>query len=355
MIENPIILMEGDNNNETAIRNALTNTESPPPYGGTIVVPNVGGASSCWIDVLDLSQTNPGNAQLNVNVRGESDLSKVNIKSGGYILAVNSVVQFRNCDFIGAAGAKAGVVLCRQQVTDAGGMNRCEFINCHFSGTFDVAAIVAYGAEQLVIRDCHFENAFSGTASSSVVSLDSADLEKFTYRSARLTANYVGHTNSGIYIEDSFLFHNGHLEGPWTAAAALSVGAFRRPVLDVPSTGFRYEVTTAGTTGSTEPKWSLSVGDTTPDGSVTWTTRARSAIALKVGDTTTDLIVRGAWLGAGNGLATVQMNGYGTNYGRARRPSRVLFDRITVEQFPPPSYNFQSTNMETVFPAIAEF
>ncbi len=56
----------------------------------------------------------------------------------------------------------------------------------------------------------------------------------------------------------------------WAATTAQSLGDFIRPV--VPN-GFVYEVTTAGTTGGTEPTWPTTPGNTVVNGSVTFTTR----------------------------------------------------------------------------------
>lgn len=42
--------------------------------------------------------------------------------------------------------------------------------------------------------------------------------------------------------------------------------------------GIHFECTTAGTTGGTEPTWNATIGGTTSDGSVTWTTRGSASI-----------------------------------------------------------------------------
>lgn len=67
-------------------------------------------------------------------------------------------------------------------------------------------------------------------------------------------------------------------ETAWAATTLYSTGAFRRPLTG--STGLRYEATTGGTSGGTEPAWPTVVGQTVNDGSVVWTAR-RLAYQLK--------------------------------------------------------------------------
>jgi hypothetical protein len=57
----------------------------------------------------------------------------------------------------------------------------------------------------------------------------------------------------------------------WAATTAYSLGDIRRPAID---NGLRYEVTTAGTSGGSEPTWPTTVNATVADGSVVWTCRA---------------------------------------------------------------------------------
>lgn len=55
----------------------------------------------------------------------------------------------------------------------------------------------------------------------------------------------------------------------WSAATALALGVSRRPTTP---TGYRYKVTTAGTThATTQPTWPTTIGSTVVDGTVTWT------------------------------------------------------------------------------------
>lgn len=73
----------------------------------------------------------------------------------------------------------------------------------------------------------------------------------------------------------------------WVASTAYSLTDVARPTT---RNGYAYEVTTAGTTGSTEPTWPTTVGNTVTDGTVVWTCRNNYAIsdnaALTTGDFT---------------------------------------------------------------------
>jgi lambda family phage minor tail protein L len=56
----------------------------------------------------------------------------------------------------------------------------------------------------------------------------------------------------------------------WSQNTAYSLGDIRRPSL-VPVDGLFFKVSTAGTSGSTEPVWTRTIGETTADGTVVWT------------------------------------------------------------------------------------
>lgn len=57
----------------------------------------------------------------------------------------------------------------------------------------------------------------------------------------------------------------------WASSTALSLGAYRCPTSP---NGYAYVVTSAGTSGTTEPTWPTSVGNTVTDGTVVWTCRS---------------------------------------------------------------------------------
>lgn len=57
----------------------------------------------------------------------------------------------------------------------------------------------------------------------------------------------------------------------WAASTAYSLGDRRKAT--AAARGIHFEVTTAGTSDGSEPTWNTTVGGTTSDGTVTWTTR----------------------------------------------------------------------------------
>ncbi len=56
----------------------------------------------------------------------------------------------------------------------------------------------------------------------------------------------------------------------WSQNTSYSIGDVRRPSL-IPVDGLFFKVTTAGTSGATEPVWARNIGETTADNTVVWT------------------------------------------------------------------------------------
>jgi len=91
------------------------------------------------------------------------------------------------------------------------------------------------------------------------------------------------------YLYASIEYANGTIEhhyfddpGAWTAATAIAVGQFRRPIVE---NGFRYEVTAiagTGTTAAGEPPWPTTLGATVVDNAgpnqITWTCRSYKVV-----------------------------------------------------------------------------
>jgi len=79
---------------------------------------------------------------------------------------------------------------------------------------------------------------------------------------------FVCDGTSGWVINSS---GTAQLVGPypaWTASTARALDYRARPVT---ANGYYYKVTTAGTTGASEPAWPTTIGNTVVDGTVTWT------------------------------------------------------------------------------------
>jgi hypothetical protein len=74
----------------------------------------------------------------------------------------------------------------------------------------------------------------------------------------------------------------------WTASAAKVLGDMVVPTAGLEN-GFRYECTTAGTTGASAPTWNTVEGGTTTDNTVTWTTRLGNHIGMAVNGATLSL------------------------------------------------------------------
>lgn len=77
-----------------------------------------------------------------------------------------------------------------------------------------------------------------------------------------VVAEYGDGTTRHHYLDDP---------GVWVTLTAYGSGIFRRPTT---VNGFRYEVTTGGTTAAAEPTWPTTIGATVVDGTVTWTCRS---------------------------------------------------------------------------------
>ena len=95
----------------------------------------------------------------------------------------------------------------------------------------------------------------------------------------------------------------------WTASTALSLGVSRRPTSP---TGYRYQVTTAGTTAGTQPTWPTVIGSTVSNGSVVWTCVAEerdvNEITLALSAPGLDTNVAGAALNIGTQILSGTSN-----------------------------------------------
>ena len=80
-------------------------------------------------------------------------------------------------------------------------------------------------------------------------------------------------TNSNLYSGVEVGRRFDRYETAWAASTAYTVGQIRRPTVH---NGLVYDVTVAGTSGTTEPAWPTAVGGTVADGGVTWRERTQS-------------------------------------------------------------------------------
>jgi hypothetical protein len=78
---------------------------------------------------------------------------------------------------------------------------------------------------------------------------------------------------SAVTVEDA----DGAAAVAWAATTAKTLGAFGKPTVD---NTYYYTVTTAGTTGGSEPTWPTTVGATVNDGTVVWTCTGKITLTV---------------------------------------------------------------------------
>jgi hypothetical protein len=100
-------------------------------------------------------------------------------------------------------------------------------------------------------------------------SLPAEDLAKIHFADSFNGYLYVAAQYAGGSVKHHYLDDVTALTA-WATITAYALGVERRPTV---SNGYRYEVTTAGTTDVAEPVWPVVPGATVADGTVTWTCR----------------------------------------------------------------------------------
>jgi len=88
------------------------------------------------------------------------------------------------------------------------------------------------------------------------------------------TEGWKGGTQVALVNDEVFYVQSVSVQSE-TAWAASTAKVLADHVIPSTSNGFRYECTTAGTTGTVEPIWPRKVGDTVEDGAAVWTCRGR--------------------------------------------------------------------------------
>lgn len=93
----------------------------------------------------------------------------------------------------------------------------------------------------------------------------------------------------------------------WVASTAVALGYNAEPIA---GNGYRYVVTTAGTTGATEPTWPTgALGQTVTDGTVVWTLTAATHEPTEIKLASTAAGLAGATAGAALSLGTSVTDG----------------------------------------------
>jgi len=95
----------------------------------------------------------------------------------------------------------------------------------------------------------------------------------------------------------------------WAASTAYSLGQMAQPLAS--PDGYRYEVTTAGTSSGSEPIWDTTPGNTTSDGTVVWTNRGLKHEETEVKLASTNGGLTAATPGASLSLGTTISSGVG--------------------------------------------
>ena len=124
-------------------------------------------------------------------------------------------------------------------------------------------------------------------------------------------------------------------------------------VVATEDTGYRYECTTAGTTGETEPAWPTEVDATVSDGTVTWTCKAKvaSPAALSVEIDTRGLggaPKKDVWMKSdGNVTFVIEVSHNGTSGSWREMDSVNVNNTEKFKQYTTP-YNYVRVSTETV-------
>ena len=119
--------------------------------------------------------------------------------------------------------------------------------------------------------DADVDNFLKSTRSN-VQDLETAVIEQKAKALRHEFENTFLNGDSGVNSKQPDGLHKTLKGTAWQASHAYSLGDVVVPTAGLEN-GFRYECTTAGTSGASEPTWSTVEGGTTTDGSVTWTTR----------------------------------------------------------------------------------
>jgi len=130
----------------------------------------------------------------------------------------------------------------------------------------------------------------------------------YTYYLGNVDSNKALYASSNPGVDDIVLTPT-YILPEWQSTHGYSLGA---SVIPTSANGYRYEVTTAGTSAGSEPTWGVILNGTTTDGSVVWTLVAEDSpiteiiLALSSGELDTN--TPGASLALGNTILSGVIN-----------------------------------------------
>lgn len=110
-------------------------------------------------------------------------------------------------------------------------------------------------------------------------------------------------SNPGV---DSIAVSISNTTAAWSASTSQSVDDRVRTTT---ANGYRYKATVGGTTGSSEPTWPTTIGNTVTDGGVTWVCEQKIHEAAEVKLAATEAGLTGATAGAPLTLSTQILSG----------------------------------------------
>ena len=263
------------------------------PIAGAATLYWDGSTGNSWATVANWSTVIGGGTDP-VAVPGASDDVVLNANSvGTKIATLGGVQSAQSLTF--SANSTSAITLANNTLTlGAGGITLSTGAAAH-----TISSAITLGAAQTWANNA--ANTFTvsglisgGTANSLTINSSSGCLIVLSSSAS----SYMGSTTlaSGTLTIGA----NSTATTTWTATTARALG-----IVTVPTApnGYYYEVTTAGTSSSTEPTWSTTLGASVADGTITYTVRANPTGPIGTGA----LILNGGILTA-NGTYTIGGN-----------------------------------------------
>lgn len=131
-------------------------------------------------------------------------------------------------------------------------------------------------------------------------------------------AVYLGSNTASVKIEDSTApgtnqvsVYPVNLTAEWVASTAYSLNDIVKST-SATKNGYYFKCTTAGTSGTAEPTWDTTIGNTTNDNTAVWTNQGKIHEITEVKLATTQGGLAGATGGAALNLGTSVLSGTGS-------------------------------------------